>query len=119
MHDKVISVVAFTKYCASHDVSRELRLSFVATGKYLRELVESGQIIIIGKAYQVRKDIRRDANIYGLPGTPKIVQVKAKPGARPGAPRMQREHVRSPLNKAGSGVIAPPPYKTGYRWGKI
>ena len=51
--------------------------------------------------------IRKDAGVYALKGTPML-----RPLPKGGV--VQR---RAPRKGGGSGVICPPPYVTGYRWG--
>lgn len=53
--------------------------------------------------------VRKDAGVYALKGTPLLPPLpKGFVPPRSSGPR-----------RKGSGVICPPPYRTGYRWGLL
>lgn len=79
----------------------------------LSTMKAAGQIVVIGTAEQAKlTDVYRNASVYALPGTPVLPKLPQET-----APKRRVLYVRR--KPEGSGVIAPPPYRTGYRWGLI
>jgi len=79
----------------------------------LSTMVRAGELTIIGTARQAEgrfPGVVAFAGVYALHGTEKLPPM---PGlrVRRGAARHGAAY--------GSGVVAPPPYRTGFRWGGL
>lgn len=92
------------------------RIGFAQKGNIMATLSNmrlSKQITVIGTAAQAKlPDVYRDALVYAVPGTAKLPELEVTALSRRKAKQLSQR-------PAGSGVITPPPYRTGLRWGLL
>ena len=75
------------------EIRKELGISCARAGQLVAQLLHAGQVIVIGTAEQAGKTgVRRDAQIYALPGTPPLPEGDQRPDCLSSAssPRVRR-----------------------------
>lgn len=99
------------------DMCRELQIDYYRVAEALRMLRRATppRASIVGEWYQLAAlrglelgHTRKDAGVYSCPGAEPLPPAELKTS------RYEKRKSRR-----GSGVIAPPPYRTGYRWGGL
>lgn len=93
----------------------------------MQNMITAGEARIVGTVGHCEPlrfpDVRPTAFVYGLKSCPLMPGFKL--GAKPPSPPRLRPvrlpsspspRVRRRVRGAGSGVVAPPPFVTGYRW---
>ncbi len=99
------------------DICREINVDYCAVGEAVRFLARQNpaRIAIVGSWGQLAAmrdvsmdNIRKDAGVYSHPGAELLPKFTAL-----------RDGKTKKRSTSGSGVIAPPPYRTGFCWGGI
>lgn len=90
-------------------------------GSEMHYMEKIGLLKICGTAWEAGfvEGYKATTRVYGLPAFPMLPSIDEDETRAALRNRTQRSHHRRPIalrRGSGSGVIAPPPYRTGFRW---
>lgn len=96
----------------NREIARRLDYPVTLMGAEVYNMEKAGLIKVVGTAHEAGfvAGYNATTKAFGLPDCPLLPGVVDREAAR-------RRQLRPLRSRGGSGVIAPPPYVTGFRWG--